>query len=279
MCVNNHTFNQSIEKRTKNREYMDLMVKEEIKKEVGKDWFLSDFNTLAGKLFYLSGIQGFDAILQGNDQIDMGFVIHIEEKPKGILIRLAKHFSAKEVAINYTNLTQITLIECERFSLLRIDTSFAPIHFFFDNIHTSEIIDYLNSLRKVDFIIKQELKDPNDIKKQLDDFVVKHKMDRNHSMFSKPFSFEGRIKRAEYGISFIIVLAFFVFINAQARSSQLSVIELAYLPATFFFLAQGAKRCHDIGKNGLYQLLPFYVFWLLIAKGNEDVNAYGESLK
>ena len=44
----------------------------------------------------------------------------------------------------------------------------------------------------------------------------------------------------------------------------------------WFFIAQGAKRCHDIGKSGWWILLPFYFVWLCFAKGDEHENEYGE---
>ena len=43
----------------------------------------------------------------------------------------------------------------------------------------------------------------------------------------------------------------------------------------WFYIAQGAKRCHDRGNSGWYQIIPFYSLWMLF--GNSDVgeNEYG----
>ena len=96
-------------------------------------------------------------------------------------------------------------------------------------------------------------------------------------MFSAPFSFVGRIRRTEYGISFIIYIFSYALIAAIAKSS--SIFFIAFIPLLWFLWAQGAKRCHDRGNSGWYQLIPFYVFWLLFAEGDNFDNEYGNSPK
>jgi uncharacterized membrane protein YhaH (DUF805 family) len=44
-------------------------------------------------------------------------------------------------------------------------------------------------------------------------------------------------------------------------------------------LAQGAKRCHDRGNSGWYQLIPFYSLWMLFAEGDQQANSYGNPVK
>jgi uncharacterized membrane protein YhaH (DUF805 family) len=96
-------------------------------------------------------------------------------------------------------------------------------------------------------------------------------------MFSAPFSFDGRIRRTEYGISFIIYICAYVIIAANAKTS--SFFFVAFIPLLWFLWAQGAKRYHDRGNSGLYQIIPFYVFWMLFAEGDITKNAYGNSPK
>jgi hypothetical protein len=89
-------------------------------------------------------------------------------------------------------------------------------------------------------------------------------------MFKNPFSFEGRIRRLEYGLSIII------FGTAATFSSTIYIL---LIPAYWFILAQGAKRCHDRNHSGWYQLIPFYILWMLFAEGNLGKNRYGNPPK
>ncbi|WP_420150236.1 DUF805 domain-containing protein [Spirosoma sp.] len=99
-------------------------------------------------------------------------------------------------------------------------------------------------------------------------------------MFKNPFSFEGRIRRTEYGISAIIYAIPATIINAILQADEgAAIIGLAYIPLIWFFWAQGAKRCHDRGNSGWYQLIPFYFFWLLFAEGEQRPNQYGPNPK
>ena len=99
-------------------------------------------------------------------------------------------------------------------------------------------------------------------------------------MFKNPFSFEGRIRRTEYGLSFIILAVGRVALAtllANASSGQdLSPIYLLFqIPFLWFFWAQGAKRCHDVGWNGWYQLIPFVPLYLIFGEGSKGINNYG----
>ena len=71
-------------------------------------------------------------------------------------------------------------------------------------------------------------------------------------MFKHPFSFDGRIRRTEYGITFIIFIVTYVIIMALFESQQaaLSLVGFAIMiPLIWFLWAQGAKRCHDIDRS------------------------------
>lgn len=105
------------------------------------------------------------------------------------------------------------------------------------------------------------------------------KQSKTKSMFQSPFSFDGRIRRTEYGLSYIIYMVAYGIINALAMSMSSPFIYLAIIPVAWFIIAQGAKRCHDRGNNGWYQIIPFYMFWMIFADSEVGVNEYGENPK
>lgn len=115
-----------------------------------------------------------------------------------------------------------------------------------------------------------------------------NKKQSNKRMFKAPFSFKGRIRRLEYGLSYIIISLLYLPINVlefvpESEEGIIIGITLFYLitviPLTWFGLAQGAKRCHDRGNSGWWQLIPFYGFWMLFANSESGTNKYGNSPK
>ena len=107
-------------------------------------------------------------------------------------------------------------------------------------------------------------------------------------MFKSVFSFEGRINRREYFLSFLIFSAgvlimysIVTYILAERISKDTYggvvywISTIACAPFTFFYFAQGAKRCHDISLSMWWQLIPFFCFFLFLKKGDLTRNEYG----
>lgn len=100
-------------------------------------------------------------------------------------------------------------------------------------------------------------------------------------MFQEIFSFKGRIRRLEYGLSIIFYFLLITVINAMflETGNELPILGLLHFPALWFLFSQNAKRCHDLGNSGWYQIIPFYGFFLLFADGDKNANIYGNSPK
>ncbi|NVO86721.1 DUF805 domain-containing protein [Hymenobacter terrestris] len=104
-------------------------------------------------------------------------------------------------------------------------------------------------------------------------------------MFRDAFSPSGRIRRLEYGLSYLayffgLLILQLVLGPNDNNNFLVAVFDVVFFSLlTWFLLAQGTKRCHDRGKSGWYQLIPFYVFWMLFADGDAEENAYGPNPK
>ena len=106
-------------------------------------------------------------------------------------------------------------------------------------------------------------------------------------MFQRPFSAEGRIRRSEYVISYLLVQFGSYAIGYLVGSMGLSDgytygLGWIYIPTvllSIWLLMQGAKRCHDRGNSGWYQIIPFYILWMVFAPGDDGDNEYGPSPK
>lgn len=104
-----------------------------------------------------------------------------------------------------------------------------------------------------------------------------------HKMFSKAFSFKGRICRMEYGLTQLLYWLFFFSMGVIVDNHLHFIFRIIWLflfiPMMWGLFAQGTKRCHDLSHNGWWQLIPFYVFWMLFKDGELGDNKYGSNPK
>lgn len=99
-------------------------------------------------------------------------------------------------------------------------------------------------------------------------------------MFKNPFSFKGRIRRLEYGLSYLIYLgSIFIIAMLMELTPGANILGILVLPLIWFMLAQGAKRCHDRGNSGIYQIIPLYGLWMIFADSDYGDNKYGPNPK
>lgn len=103
-----------------------------------------------------------------------------------------------------------------------------------------------------------------------------------HKMFRDIFSKKGRIGRLEYFITYLGWYFIWGIYANKVTETDSTVLILAlfivFLIATYVLIVQGAKRCHDRGNSGFYQLIPFYTLFMLFGKGDNSSNKYDSEI-
>lgn len=94
------------------------------------------------------------------------------------------------------------------------------------------------------------------------------------------FSFKGRARRSEYwtvNLPIIFISRMSEMIPDEAYENltvSLGVIALTIM-IVWIGIATNTRRCHDLGHNGFWQLIPFYGIWMAFVKGEDETNEYG----
>lgn len=114
---------------------------------------------------------------------------------------------------------------------------------------------------------------------------------RNKGGFVRIFSFKGRITRTEFAVSHLAFLLYativiyglkvYAEISGLFIGQELSVHTFhhmrtaAIIALCWLFIAQGVKRCHDVGWRGWFIYIPFMSFYLLFKPGEAETNRFG----
>jgi uncharacterized membrane protein YhaH (DUF805 family) len=105
-------------------------------------------------------------------------------------------------------------------------------------------------------------------------------------MFEDPFSFQGRIRRREFCLSWLVALGYMQLVQLLTISLlriqyfvDPFILICALIPALYFLLAQSIKRCHDLEQSGWQLIIPFYFFVLAFIEGKAGGNQYGPNPK
>ncbi len=113
---------------------------------------------------------------------------------------------------------------------------------------------------------------------------------RNVGYFVRVFSFKGRITRTEYVLSHLVAPCYFFVLYFASLYADISsffigqegaegtydrIVGSCVVVTTWFYIAQGVKRCHDVGWTGWCIYIPFVNLLMLFKRGTGEVNAYG----
>lgn len=108
---------------------------------------------------------------------------------------------------------------------------------------------------------------------------MRTKLENSLLWFRSFFSFSGRIGRKTYGLSLMlcIFLSILILVSILQTKGNTAFLAFLYIPIIGLVLAQGAKRCHDLGNSGWFQWIPFYYLIMLLKEGTKEPNHYGVS--
>ena len=104
------------------------------------------------------------------------------------------------------------------------------------------------------------------------------------------YTLENRIGREKYWAQLVIFIILSILIEvvgsiavvffalAVGKEASLLMLLVTFgfrLALTWRILGYGAKRCHDLGDSGFYQLIPLYPLLMLFKEGDAGDNEYG----
>lgn len=91
----------------------------------------------------------------------------------------------------------------------------------------------------------------------------------------------------EYGLSVLVytIVAFVLGLTSVSLEGSVNSTLIIFMfffvgvGLIWFMLAQGSKRCHDMGYSGYFQLIPMFGFLMVFMDGQRGYNEYGPNPK
>lgn len=77
----------------------------------------------------------------------------------------------------------------------------------------------------------------------------------------------------------MLTVAIGVGLAEQFAESLPVLFVIICIPMHWLSFANGARRCHDLGHNGWWQLIHFYTLWMAFKDGLPDENENGPNPK
>ena len=119
--------------------------------------------------------------------------------------------------------------------------------------------------------------------------IARYRKCTSNEFLLRVLSFKGTIGRIEYLVSLValpiifcltdIIVEFLLSNKTEkivedlmdAEESRYFIWWILFMLISFIYIpiSQGAKRCHDLGHSGWFQLIPFYGLWMLLKRGKE----------
>jgi uncharacterized membrane protein YhaH (DUF805 family) len=245
---------------------MERILKKNRKQILGKEFFLSDENSLTAKFNYENGIAYFDDILQGKSQKEFKAALHLYARNNGVEIKLAKLLNGFSIGLTYSEIQKIVFFNIEH-PYIEIILQDEKIKLSFKKEDIREVMDFF--YKHLYSFIEINSTELSKFKTRYP-FLKKYK---------KKF-YCARIGRLDYFL-WVLSVGFLGNIIAFFNEDIWTTIIISLITVILNLYA-ASLRFRDLNKkpvNAFQLLIPIYNIYiqviLLFTKGDEGRNEYG----